>query len=289
MGPLKKTILYALFVIAVTVLFLYALFPSEQIKPYIISMAEQYAPGIQVAIEKISPAFPPGIKLQQIDIRHKEYTLLKVDSARVAPSLWSLLKLRKTINFNLVTSQGKIRGQAQLTPPDENMQMVVQAELMKIQLKQVALLRGLPDYIVSGELDGRIEYQVDHDNRGRGVATIGVSQGSLELLKPVMSIDKLEFRNIDAELSLSPGQVRFRRCDMDGREVDGRLIGSILLSSPYENSRMNLSGTAKPHPEFLNKIRKSVPLDLFGGKDINRSGLPFRIYGTFNKPGFALR
>lgn len=289
MRNIKTIIFYTGFVCIVALVFLYFRFPSDLLRQYIETRVSRTNPDISLSIEEVKLVFPPGLRLTTVDIRHRDYALVRVDDAKLAPKLWSLMGKGKAVNFNITTSEGTAEGVLVLGFSEEVPRLAVEADLAGIQLNQVAALRAVPDYIISGILDGRIDFTSKDGKIGSGQANLGITNCKIEPLNPVFNIERIDFRRIDTDLAMTPKRVQIKKFDAKGRQLDGKVTGSVYLRTPYNNSRLNLSGIVRPHAEFTARLKKSVPIALLGGKDLNRQGLPFKISGTMANPGFALK
>jgi len=91
MKPSKTTILYTLYITGITLFFLWYLFPSDTLKGYLAYRLSQSRPDVTVTIDRLSPVLPPGIKLHEVDITHRNAVVLEVKSLKVVPGLASLI------------------------------------------------------------------------------------------------------------------------------------------------------------------------------------------------------
>jgi type II secretion system protein N len=288
MGNLQKILLYIAFTAVMGVVFLYLLFPADSLRTYIEAQIRQNAPDLTVEIGQVSAAFPPGLKLANILCEYQELPLVTASRASVRPALLKLLGSAKVVDFDLDTSEGRIDGRGVMRVGKQNL-LSVDAEIDQIALHEIAGLRAIPDYIISGLLSGKIEYKATPGRSGSGAADLVATDAKLELINPMFGIESFSFDSIEAQLNLSPRRVQLRRCNLNGNEVDGNISGSVMLRTPMDQSRLNLSGVLRPHAEFMATLQKSVPVALLGGKDLGQKGLPFRITGTVDKPSFSLR
>jgi type II secretion system protein N len=289
MSRSKKILLYLCFGIAAAVVFLYTLFPSETVKNLIVNGISAANPNLKISIEKVKPVLPPGIVLQDIDLEYGKMALIDAAYAKLVPLPWTLFQNRKTVSFKITTGQGKIAGQAFIssdaTPSLDNLN----AALSDIQLNQVAAFKAMTNYTISGVLNGTVAVNGGQHSESTARAILDVSQCTVNLLSPLFSLDKLVFSRIEAELTMNSGRVLINKCDLRGEELDGRISGTLHLQDPYEKSSLNLSGVLRPHAELIARIKQTIPVDLFSGKNIQRAGLPFTVHGTIENPGFSLR
>ena len=64
----KKSIFYTIYIIAITGIFLYFLFPSDTLKTYLAYRLSQGNPDVTITIDRVSPVIPPGISLYNVGI-----------------------------------------------------------------------------------------------------------------------------------------------------------------------------------------------------------------------------
>jgi type II secretion system protein N len=288
MGRIQKIIGYIAFTAIMVVVFLYILFPKDTLRAYIQTQIQQNLPDVSVEIGQVSPAFPPGLKLANILFEHQEMPLAAAKRAIIRPALLKILGSEKVVNFDLETSEGRIDGQGTLRTGKQG-EVSVNADIDQVALQEIAALRAIPDYIISGLLSGQVNYKVVPGRSGSGSADLVVTEAKLELINPLFGIENLSFSNIEAQLNLSTRRLQLRRCNLRGNEVDGTISGSVMLRTPMDQSRLNLSGMLRPHAEFMAALQQTVPVALLGGNNLGQKGLPFRVTGTIENPGFSLR
>jgi len=71
----KKSIFYTIYIIAITGIFLYFLFPSDTLKTYLAYRLSQGNPDVTITIDRVSPVIPPGINLYNVGIVHQNKAL----------------------------------------------------------------------------------------------------------------------------------------------------------------------------------------------------------------------
>lgn len=288
MGRIQKIIGYIAFTAVMAVVFLYLLFPKDTLRAYVQAQIQQNLPDVSVEIGQVSPTFPPGLTLANILCEREELPLVAAKRATIRPALLKLLGSAKVVNFDVETSEGRIDGQGILRT-GKGGELSVEADLEEIALEEIAGLRAIPDYVISGLLSGKVDFNAVPGRSGSGNADLVVNEAKVELLNPLFGIENLSFTSIEAQMILSTRRLQLRRCNLRGNEVDGTISGSVMLRTPMNQSRLNLSGVLHPHAEFMANLQRTVPVALLGGNNLGQRGLPFRITGTFEKPGFSLR
>ena len=142
----KPTLLYAAYFIGVTVFFLYYLFPSEAVKDYVSYKINQAIPGINVTIDRVSPALPPGIKLQDVGITHGRRALIHIDSIKVMPGLLSFFSSKKTAKFKGRVNAGDLHGWVEAVHRDGRRAETIEGTLSGIQVQHIPALKHVIDH-----------------------------------------------------------------------------------------------------------------------------------------------
>jgi hypothetical protein len=88
-------------------------------------------------------------------------------------------------------------------------------------------------------------------------------------------------------LTVENGRVKIGEVLFKGKEVNGRLSGSIILKKPVEKSVFKLSGEMKSPPEFLSELDNRMPIQLLSKRNRDGTKIKFKIEGTVEKPVFS--
>ncbi len=284
----KIILLYVGVALFATVFFLYLRFPTDLVKDFIGAQVSRSAPGVDLEIETLTPNFPTGVTLEDIDISYQNQPMFRADQAVISGRPMSLISNQKAISYQLITSGGKITGRAVLRNDAARGSADVKARFEAIQLKEIPAIETFSGYNVAGILDGTLNIN-GSDRIGSAQTAFTISQCTIELAQPFFGVEKLTFQLIESELAMNGQRVIIKKCDLNGDEVDGRITGSMTVRQPYGQTRLNLSGVLKPQPAFSAKLSKMVPMALLSGTNIQRKGIPFKLTGTIDRPGFSLR
>ena len=92
MKNIPKWLLYSIYILVATVFFIYYLFPSDKVKNYIASGFNGLNSNVNISIDHVRPAFPPGLKLYKVNFYHMDNTLLETEQIKVVPNLLSLFR-----------------------------------------------------------------------------------------------------------------------------------------------------------------------------------------------------
>ncbi len=285
----KLILLYVGVALFATLFFLYLRFPTDLVKDFIGAQVSRSAPGVNLDIETLTPNLPTGVTLENVDISYQNQPMFQADRAVISGRPMSLISDKKAISYRLNTSGGEIAGRAILRNDAARGATDVKAKFDAIQLKEIPAIKTFSGgYKVAGILDGILNIN-GSDRIGSAQTAFTISQCTIELAQPFFGVEKLSFQLIETELAMNGQRVIVKKCDLNGDEVDGRITGSLTVRQPYGQTRLNLSGVLKPQPAFSAKLSKMVPMALLSGTNIQRKGIPFKLTGTIDRPGFSLR
>lgn len=283
----KTILLYAGVAFAALAVFLYLRFPSEMIRELISTQVSQSAPGVEMEIQTLSPNLPSGVTMTNVDLTYQNQLLFTAEEANIKARPSTLIRDQKTISYTLLINGGRIKGHAQFRTKDVQ-GIDIRAIFNSIQLKNIPAIKAFSGYDVTGILDGSMNIS-GSDRNDASQTAFSVSECTIELIQPLFGLEKLNFQLIEVELDMRGPRVIIKKFDLNGEEVDGRISGSLMVRKPYGQTRLNLSGVLKPQPDFSAKLAKMIPVALLSGTNIQRKGIPFKITGTIDRPGYSLR
>ena len=280
----KASILYTAYIIAITGVFLYYLFPSDTLKTYLAYRLSQGNPDITVTIDRVNPVLPPGINLHDVGIVHQNEALIDLDSLKIMPGVLSLFSDKSTVNFKGRVNAGTFSGRAELDDTSGGQVVKCDGRISGIQVQGIPALQRLPADKISGVLNGDFTYAKAGPNRSlEGKLTL--SQCRIELTEAVFNLNSLEFKDIDADLMLKNDTLTIKHTRAKGNQLDADLTGTIGLTG---NNALNLTVSVTPHHLLLAKIEKTLPMDFLRKKKAGKAGIEFKIDGTLDEPGFSL-
>jgi type II secretion system protein N len=286
MNNTRKWLLYFLFIIGVTAFFIYYLFPSDKIKNYITVHVNKTYPGITIAVDHVTPAFPPGLRLYNVNFYHTHDPLFRMEQIKIAPGLLSLFRSKINFFFKGSAYTGMLEGRGEFiknTP-----EVMIEGKLSGIRIKEISAIKDVIGRNISGVLDGDFTYRNKKESGNDLKAELIISKGQLELETPLLQLESLAFKKITAELALKNMNLNIKKCIINGEQVDGSISGSVTLKNTLGQSYLKLSGTIKPDPLFLEKLGNDLPANLLPKKIFGKNEVHIRIYGTLDNPRFFL-
>lgn len=285
MNNTRKWLPYSLFVIAVTAFFIYYLFPSEKVKNYITFNLNKTYPGINIAIDHVKPAFPPGLRLYNVNF-YMHDLLFRSAQIKIAPGLLSLFHSKVIFFFKGRAYKGILEGKGEFTK--NRSKVMIEGKLSGMQIKEISAVKDFIGRNISGVLDGKFTYWNENESGDNLKAELIISDGELELLTPVFKLSSVSFSRIAADLVMKNQKLQIKRCIIKGDQMDGSISGTVILKNNSGQSYLKLSGTIKPHPTFIEKLGKDLPANLLPKKIFGKDGVRIRVYGTIDKPRFFL-
>ena len=283
----KKSIFYTIYIIAITGIFLYYLFPSETLKTYLAYRLSQGNPDVTITIDRVSPVIPPGIGLYNVGIKHQNKELVDLEKLKLMPGILSLFSDKTTVNFKGYVNAGTISGRAELDGNSGAQEVKGDGRISGLQVEGIPALQRLPAEKIAGVLNGNFTFaNVGSDRSLAGKLTL--SKSKIELKKAVFNVKSLEFRDIDADLMFKNDTLTIKQTKARGNQLDADLTGTIALTGQTAKHAMNLSVSVTPHHLLLAKIEKNIPMDFLRNIKAGEAAISFKIDGTLDKPNFSL-
>lgn len=301
MNNFKKRLLYFIYIIVVIVLFLYYLFPSDAVKRYVAVEFNKLHPDFNISIDFIKPAFPPGLRLYNVNIYNVNTLLFEAEQITITPVLLSLFSAKPAFSFNGKVYDGFLEGNGTFikktgtknpdikNPNIKNMdgqKIVVKTKLYGINIKNISAIQKLAEREITGILDGSFSFN-NSESTGTLMADINISDCEIELLLPLSNLKSIAFTDIKTKAVINNKKIQINECIIKGKQADGRISGSVNLKNPLEQSVLNLTGNIKPHQLLIDNLQNIFPVKSL--IKTGKGGIPIRIYGTIDQPGFSLK
>jgi type II secretion system protein N len=287
----RKWFAYFLYCLIVVVALLYYRFPSVVFKDYLESAASEMGDGVNLSINELRLAFPPGMVLTDAKItlgNDPENAVFDAESVSITPELLPLFLGNKKYQFKAKAYGGNLKGFVSLAEGN-SAPCIISLKADHLQIQQYALLSRLPEANLKGDLNGDILFKGRFDQiiGGEGEAKLILSEGNMKLGTPFLGVDTIDFGQFTINMNLGSRKIRITRADLKGDTLQGALSGTINLTGDMLRSRLNLKGNIEPLEGFLGgESGNPVILQLFRQKtgSMKRS---FSIRGTLGIPKFS--
>ena len=268
-------------------MFLYYLFPSDAVRDYVVYKITRGNPGVSVTIKRVSPVLPPGIKLHDIGIAHRNRALVDLDSVKITPGMLSFFSSKKTARFKGRVNGGTVNGWAEVDNRNNQHAEKIEGTISGTQVQRIPALKHLGAYKISGNLGG--DFIIGYTGSRRSMtAKLILSDCRIDFDQPIIGQSSLSFKNINADLVLNKGTWVIKKFSARGNQLNADISGTIDLNRSGGENALNLTGSVTPHHGFLAKIGNSLPVNLLQQKKAGKTTISFIIGGTLEAPDFRL-
>jgi type II secretion system protein N len=291
MSNSKKWLGYLLFALILTVALLYYRFPSDALRDYLRATADRSNPPLVLSVARIEPRFPVGLKFAETEVALKDVpdkVILRVDSLLLKPQLWSFLRGKFEYCFQCMAYKGDLTGCVYFKKDHRRRLIDTEIELRNIRIEENAYLSHLIRRHVEGTLGGTVSYRGYYDllMDGSGEANLRLSQGMVKLLQPLLTVESIEFNEMEIEMALEKQEIKVTRLELKGQQLHGTLSGTIKLKQEFAESNLHLRGTVEPFAEFFKSTPGTLDTVKLFKQRLKRGTLSFVIHGTLGKPSF---
>jgi type II secretion system protein N len=284
----KAIIGYLAFALAAVVFFLYVLFPERAVRTYLENRLAAIDPQLELTIGTIRPSIPPGLDMRELTIAQDDQRLIRVDSVRVRPELMSLWTSDTQLRFQAQLAGGSVTGRATAAGGGTGGLSQMEADLADIRIEEIDAVKRIERFTPIGILKGHIT-----QGEGRSADQINglltTSDLRINLAQPLFGIADIQVATSNTEFTMAGGTLRIKSLTFDGPMVEGRIGGTIDIRYPMAQSRLNLTGNAKPQPNLFARLQETVPQGLLNPRTLGTRGLTFRVRGSLGSPDLSTR
>ena len=274
------------------IVLLYYRFPSDALGDYLHSTADEINPRYHILFGKVRPSFPFGVKFlkARVSLRENPDTnLFMAESLLIRPGLWSFLKGESKYRFDCLAYGGELKGSVYFSDNGEEASerpFTTSIELRDIRINDYEYLFALIGRNVKGILGGIITYSGQGNLliNGTGEANLRISNGSVELLQPIFSLESVSFDDVSIKMILEKTKIKLTRVEMEGREIKGTLSGTIGLRQNFSKSRLALRGSIEPLEDFFKSENGAPRIMKLFKRRLREGKLSFVVRGTPTDP-----
>ena len=289
MVSVKSLFAYLSFALFAAVVFLYLLFPEEAVKAYMDGRLAVIDPSLTMAAETMRPAIPPGLKMTGVDLNRDSTRLIHFDDARVSPVLTTLIGDTRQARFLAHLADGTIQGQATLEGSGPSARLHVEADLDQIRVDRIDAVRTNGRVTLSGALKGHVTHDRGPTSAGKTSGLLTISALRIALKSAFFGIGELVMEQTDIEFSATGQNLRLNSVAFSGPMLEGNIAGTIDLRRPFGQSRLNLTGNAKPRPELFARLQETIPQGIVNTRTLGTRGLTFTVRGSIDSPDVSTR
>ena len=287
----KKWLGYAVYVVLVTVMLLYFLFPAQTVEEFLDKSVSRINPEFVFKAEKIGPWIPVGLRITAGKIYFGNTpgaAVFKTDSFYIRPQILKLIRGAYSFDLDGKAYKGDINGTFHFTGEEKD----IESEIVfrDFILADYDFLAEKFIHRLIGSLSGEIVYGNESAGTagGSGRLDLQLSGGQLQFQAPIFNISSVDLQSIKLEAELSRRKITIIRTELAGSEVNGSMTGSIQLHKDIGLSQLNLKGTLEPQAQFYKNHPEIRELLKTMKTRVKRGEYSFTVTGTLGDPKFKL-
>jgi type II secretion system protein N len=279
---------YVLYAVIITAGLLYLRFPSEAIKDYLETRGARSHSPFEVSVGQVAPTLPFGLKLLKTQVSQSanpKKIIFRADRLSIRPTIGTLFMGKLNLSFEGLAYDGVLEGFANFNEKSLQAPFSASIALRDIRMGKYDL-RGLIGRHVEGRLDGTLAYSAKNNLliEGSGEADLRLSDGRLELLQPILSLDSIDFSQVFIKMALQNRKINLTQVALEGPNMRGTLSGIISLQKDIGKSRLDLRGTIEPFSDFFKSLPGTRDMVKLFQRRLKRGTLTFIIRGTLTEP-----
>jgi hypothetical protein len=130
-------------------------------------------------------------------------------------------------------------------------------------------------------------------DRNQHPLSVRLALAEIRIELPLPVIGSFQFKQIQADIGWQGEKLDIISLTAEGDQMDGSLSGGIEVKTPFENSRLQITGRVHLKPETLARLKASflgggIPNQKTDGSGQNNFW-PFQITGTLEAPLVSLK
>ncbi len=255
-GKLKRLAGYIFLGVFFSWLFLYLLFPAQELKSYLQQAFFRLAPEAELTIGNAETAFPLGLTLRGVSyaIRDRRAETIALQQLTISPNWLSLLFLKPQLVIAGNIYGGKIAGWiapnlSRFAPRP----MTVKLDLSQVDIGRCLYLQGPTGKKLTGTLAGSFFYQqadaARPDKPGGGQVELYIKKGVYHLPEKIAGLDKAEFKDLELKLDFQGRQIKISRLTLVGEGLRASMTGTLLLDpEELSESLLDMRGSLETTP-----------------------------------------
>jgi type II secretion system protein N len=238
---------YALFALAVLLIFAWLRMPSEAVRSLVLSALSKNQAEVQIRFDSAQIAFPFGVTMTGFTAQARDGRGLRIDAETVTahPALLSLLTGRLALRIQAATMGGQIDGDIAFRNRF-SASGPVQADLRFVNVN-AADFPWLAE-ILGRQVRGRVDGQLRFDGlpgqwmAGSGHLEVVLVNGLVSFQAPLFGLDEMTFTRMEGNMDLENGTLKVNRFELAGENMQGSFQGSVRLEGDFSRSRLALRG-----------------------------------------------
>ena len=283
---MKKWFAITGYIVLVTLIFLYYLFPTEAVTAYVNYRLSDSLPGVHLIVAQMRPGFPPGLTLTSLVVERNDKEWIKADRASIRPRYTTLFSQTKAFVLNGSLDTGRVAGTATITPNTSLLNFDLSVD--QIEIGNIPALKEMMPHSLTGIVKGKLVFN-NQPPFGKGNADLTLSNCTVDFKPAFFGMNQLKMDTVAAKADLSDGMIKIEAFEVKGRELNGKATGTVTLRNPMVQSPLNISGQVTPTPALMKSLGDILPLTGLVEDNTNSDEIPFKISGTIESPNFSSR
>jgi len=285
----KRIFGYIFYGILLLVVLLYFRFPSGAFSAYLQAKADEISPRYHVLVGKVRPSLPFGVKFLRTKVSLRGYPdkiPFFSESLRIKPEIISLVKGKSKYEFDCFAYRGEIKGYVHFTNNRMDGPFTTSIGLQYVHLHDYGYLSTLIGRDVKGILGGTITYSGQSKLliNGVGEANLGIADGRVEILQPILGLNSVDFDELRIKMFLDKQKINVASVELEGPDLRGTLSGTISLNKDFSESTLALKGSIEPLAGLFTSDKGDTEALQFLRRRLKRGKLSFVIRGTPAEP-----
>ncbi len=281
---------YFLYTIVVVSLLLWYKFPADAFKNRIEKDLNSMTPTLQWVVEEIALLPPFNVQLRNISItgKEEEKVLLVVKTMNLRPDVMSWKKTGNiAAKYKLNLLNGTVAGRLSLAKDRSVLEYDGAMQEIKIDNKKLALIQQEYQRTVRGTLSGNFSgIRALKKNTPSFQGNFTFTEGEISLQKSVLGMEQLDFDKITTKLNFATGTLSLSEGKITAPMFTADFKGNIHTTVPCRRSRIQLTGSFQPSPEFTASADSPSLVNMLK-KEMLKGSLSFSINGLLQEPGIV--
>jgi type II secretion system protein N len=281
--------IYVVYGVLLVGVLLYYMFPSDAVTDYLQASVERVNPSLHLSVGKVRPSYTLGLSFMSPRLSHDArpgMDLFSAKSVLVRPEPWSFLQGKKKYRLEGHGYDGEIKGSIHFEKKLIGGPFTTAITLKDIRIDDIGSLSALIGRSVKGSLNGSINYSGEQNLliAGTGGADLKISDGQIELLQPILTLDSIQFDELSVRMTLRNRQIDLSHGELKGREIQGTLSGTVGLNKDILQSSLNIRGTLEPFAGLFKGDKGTADTVKYFAQRLKMGKASFIIRGTLANP-----
>ncbi|PIE60515.1 MAG: type II secretion system protein GspN [Desulfobulbus propionicus] len=282
---IKNIVALSGYTIAVTVFFLWFLFPADFFRQWAREYIQSLFPQYLVNIDEVALQFPGKLALTDISVHNSknDTKLVAIDSATIWPDFSAMILTGQgVLQYRLNLYRGRVSGEIKPSGPGV---YSLEAIARGIRVENADEVKRLIRRKVKGTAQGEVLCRITpakHDISFRA-GQLRIEHGEIGLQGLMFGYEKIPFTHIFCRIAGDMKGLSVKEGIIQSPLFMGDFSGELQLASVMEESRVEFTGRIQPRPPFfahfpenlLEMVHQEVPPD----------GITCVVRGMLKEPG----